>query len=308
MLAPTLAGDSRLMTNSTSSSTSARGLCEGRIFASENLASQELAIQNYFSEIQQRPFFGCFLKVMSSKVAGKRKRVSPAASALMVYRPYGKPYTKRRRTFRAGYDRVGGFYGRYAGRNAELKFHDVDLDDAVVAVAGAVVPTAIIIPQGVTESQRVGRKCTIRSINWRYQLTLPEQDAVASPAASDSIRMIVFIDKQANGATATATDILESDSWKSFRNLANSGRFTILMDKVHNLNYPTLASDGAGVVSSASYTEDHMFYKTCNIPIEYSSTTGAIGEIRSNNISIFTMSSNGVCGFSSKWRVRFSDQ
>ena len=49
------------------------------------------------------------------------------------------------------------------------------------------------------------------------------------------------------------------------------------------------------------------FYKTCNMPIEYDSTTGAITEIRSNNIGVLLLSRNGVCTFGSKFRVRFSD-
>ncbi len=224
--------------------------------------------------------------------------------AMVVYKP--PPASRKRRRFTPGVDRVGGFYGRYSGRGGEMKFHDVDLDDANIA-ASAITATINIIGQGVTESTRVGRKCTIRRIQWRYQISLPEVDALGTPASGDTVRIILYKDKQANGATANATDILEAAVWQSFRNLANSGRFDILMDKLHNINYMGLASDGAGVVSQAAVIHNYTFFKNCSIPIEFDNTTGAITEIRSNNIGVLLLSATQVAAFESGFRLRFSD-
>ncbi len=214
---------------------------------------------------------------------------------------------KRRRAFVAGQDRVGGYYGRYSGRPGdELKFHDVD-NDTVPTAAGAVVATVNIIPQGITEKTRIGRKCTIRSINWRYVITLSESDAAATPARGDNCRIVMFVDKQCNGATAANTDIFESANYQSFRNLANSGRFTILHDKNYTLNRVNMASDGAGLVSSAAVEREGTFFKQCNIPIEFNAAAGAIGEIRSNNIGTIFFARFALCTFESKIRLRFSD-
>ncbi len=209
----------------------------------------------------------------------------------------------------AGFQRTSGFYGRYQGPAAELKFHDVDLDSGAISATGAVTATVNIIPQDVTEKTRVGRKCTIKSIGWRYKLSLPEQDAVATPTASDIVRVIMFLDKQANGATAAVTDLLESADYQSFNNLANKSRFRVLHDAMIPLNYPTLASDNAGVVSSASYQVPGEFFKKCNIPLEFddSASTGAIGTIRSNNLGVLLISLSAVASFDSKIRLRFSD-
>ncbi len=215
--------------------------------------------------------------------------------------------TRRRGAFRPGYDRTGGFYGRYAPARGELKFHDVDLDDAVIATGGTVTPSINLIAQGITESTRVGRKCTIKSILWRYSINLVEQDAQATAASGDTIRVILFWDKQANGATATVTGILQSADYQSFNNLANSQRFRVLHDKTRTINFQTLASDGAGVVSSADVLRDYTFFKKCDIPIEFSDTTGAITEIRSNNLGVLLISRNGTTVFGSKFRLRFSD-
>lgn len=211
---------------------------------------------------------------------------------------------RRQRAFVPGRDRVGGYYGR-VGTGGELKFHDVDVDDAAISTGGDIISTVAIIPQGVTESNRIGRKCTIKSINWRFDLNLAEQDAQGTPAVSDTVRMLMYLDRQCNGAAAAVTDILESADFQSFNNLANKSRFRTLMDRTFNFNFQTLASDGAGVVSSNMVIESGQFYKKCNIPLEYDNTTGALTEIRSNNIGILLISRNNVVVLNSKIRLRF---
>ncbi len=215
---------------------------------------------------------------------------------------------KRRRKFVAGRDRVGGYYGRFAGAGAELKFFDTLFAVSPVANDGtSLQPSMNLIPQGVTESTRNGRKCTLKSINMKLSVSLGEKDAVADPAASDSIRIIFYLDKQCNGATAVVSDILETSLLRGFRNLSNQNRFVILSDKYHNINYQTLASDTVGVVSSASVIRTTTWYRKLNIPLEFSATTGAITELRSNNIGILLISSNAAGVVSMNVRVRFSD-
>ncbi len=247
----------------------------------------------------------------SASMYKKRKRSADlfdkSIAAYYGGRKNGQTSQKKRRMFKPGYDRVGGYYGRYAGRDGELKFFDVTLDDAVVAAGFNVTATVNAIPQGVTESERVGRKCTIRSIHWRIQCKVPEMDAQATPNAGDTIRVVMYLDHQANGATAANTDLFESNDWQSFRNLANTQRFEILYDRMVNVNYFTLASDGAGLVSSAEWSKDLQFHKKCNIPLEFSSTTGVIGEIRSNNIGVMLGGKNNIGGFNSQIRLRYSD-
>ncbi len=189
----------------------------------------------------------------------------------------------------------------------ELKFHDVDLDDAVVAAAGTIVASINLIPQGVTEITRIGRLCRLARIGWRYHYSLPTQDAQALPATGDILRMVLYKDKQSNGATATVTGILESADYQSFNNLANQRRFMILMDRTVSINYDSLASDGAGIVSSNAQIRAGAFYKTCNIPLEFDGATGAITELRSDNLGVLLISKNGICGFNSKFRLRFKD-
>ncbi len=234
------------------------------------------------------------------------KRKLNGYSPAQTYSPAPKRarFTAARKPWVAGKSRTSGFYGRYSGRSGELKFHDVDLDDAVIAQGIQVTASINLIAQGVTESTRVGRKCALRSINWHYNLTLPN---VGNIGAGDVVRVVLFKDKQCNGATATNTGIWESDDFQSFRNLANSGRFEILMDRTHVLN--RTSAGGNGTANDAPTQEwSFSFYKACNIPLEFDSTTGAITEIRSNNLGVALMSKTGTeSGFGSKFRLRFSD-
>ncbi len=73
------------------------------------------------------------------------------------------------------------------------------------------------------------------------------------------------------------------------------------------MNYAAAASDGAGLYSCSEVEREGSFYKKCDMPIEFNNTTGAIAEIRSNNLGVMLGSSSGAAGFTSKFRLRFSD-
>ncbi len=217
------------------------------------------------------------------------------------------PTRAARRPFKRPRQRRGRFTKLLPG---ELKFHDVDVSDAVIAATGSIdVPSLVVVAQGTTESTRIGRKLTVLNIGWRYTLILPTTATAAS--TSDTARIIIYQDKQTNGATATVAGILETAHYQSFNNLANKSRFRILFDKSWHLN--AHSGSGRGVTDTLSYGEDRIdgqWFKTCNIPIEYdnSETDGSIGSQRTNNIGVLTISGAGLVGLaSSKFRLRFSD-
>ncbi len=207
--------------------------------------------------------------------------------------------------------RRGGYYGRYAGTNPESKFFDTAL-----TYSFDVTPTAELslnlIPQGVTESTRVGRKCTIKSIGFKGHIDWNAGMATTEYSRTRLDTWIV-LDTQANGANAAFTDVYETASVNAFRNLANSSRFRVLKHFIWTPKWPsTTTSDNW---ATAGNTQVNMpvtvfkWFKKCNIPIEFSSTTGAITEVRSNNILVLAASESGddTSVISGVCRVRFMD-
>lgn len=238
----------------------------------------------------------------------KRKRGDFALSkkGLSIYRGAGPPPKKKAIAFVPGRDRVGGYYGRYQ-KGGELKFLDVDADDAIIAAGGVITDTVNVIAQGTGESQRIGRKVTLRSIYWRGKVTLPTLELEGSPGESERFRFIMYLDKQCNGAAATGTDILAAVDPDSYRALDNSGRFSILMDRMWTMNYLTCSHFAVNSFSFSSVTRNFSFFKRCDIPIEYNGVNGTIGEIRSNNIGLLIISEGGTGALISKLRLRYSD-
>lgn len=221
---------------------------------------------------------------------------------------------------RTGATRKTGYYGRYnkpieayhAGEERELKFFDIDMDDAVVSQAGTVLggggqASINTIVQGVGESQRVGRKAIIKKIAWRWNCILESETGGSGAQSSETFRVIMFLDRQCNGTPATTAQILESDNWQAYNSLVNKGRFTILYDKIVDFT----PMSGAGNGTENDFPEVSMsgeFYKSCNIPIEFDGQTGQITEIRSNNMAILLLSRAGnLLTFTSKVRLRFYD-
>ncbi len=210
-----------------------------------------------------------------------------------------------------GFLRRGGYYGRYAGNNPESKFFDTALTFSFDVTPGPEV-SLNLIPQGVTESTRVGRKCTIKSIGFKGHIDW-NADMATTEYARTRIDCWIVLDMQANGANAAFLDVYETASVNSFRNLANSSRFKVLKHFSWVPSRPSTTTtdnwvSAANTVVNCPVTKLQWF-KKCNIPIEFSSTTGAVTEVRSNNIVVFAASESGDDShvISGVARVRFMD-
>lgn len=232
----------------------------------------------------------------TTMAAGRRKRVMAGRpSRAMVVR---------------GFTRTGGFYKRFTPRGqrfGELKFLDTALGQTAVTQAGAVYTNLNVVAQGDGQSQRIGRKIVIKSI---YFKGIVQKDGAAATAnTSDTVRIIVIQDKQANGQVFAATDYLDSANYLSHKNLANENRFKCLSDQTFSLSCPSGSYTGA----AASFGEGRRTwekYMRCNIPIEYdtTATTGAIATQRSNSIAVLAISESAtISTIQYNCRIRYSD-
>lgn len=176
-------------------------------------------------------------------------------------------------------------------------------------VGGTILSTLVDIAQGVSEKERIGRKCTIRSISVRGFVKM--NNAIDADNTTNSYRYIFYLDKQCNGAAATVSEILENSTTSSHYNLENESRFVILWDKQGVLN-----SGGGPITNGAdpACVEKRVhvqWTKRCNIRIDWDATvsTGALSSIRSNNIGVLVISGNNspVTEFTANIRLRFTD-
>lgn len=242
-----------------------------------------------------------------NSVLGKRGRAGDRS--LVRYNYYGN---KRRKMIAPGFTRASGYYGRYGTRAArkraqrlcmpvEEKFFDTTLSFSFDATAEVPATGQLaLIPQGDTESTRDGRQCTITSI---YIKGMAQFVPAAAATASSIAYLYLVLDTQCNGAAAGATDVLTGTGMiTAHMNLANSGRFKILKKWV-------IAQNATAGVTTAynNYVTYIEGYKKCKIPMEYSGTTGAISEIKSNNIFLLSGSSitDDTVNFSGSCRLRF---
>lgn len=212
-----------------------------------------------------------------------------------------------------GYLRTGGYYGRFTKpTGTELKFFEVNKTFTAAPSAGVILSDSLHkIADGTGQSERLGRKLTVAQVH--INGTIVQQGATNNGQNTAKIRIMVVLDKQCNGATATVTGTggpLETADVNSFRNLENSSRFKVLADKTMMM-VQTGAAENAGV--GYLFGESKRGFKInlprLNIPVEFSGTTGALTEIRSNNIFVMALSDENTNTPQIQYiaRIRFRD-
>lgn len=83
------------------------------------------------------------------------------------------------------------------------------------------------IEVGAGDGQRIGKRITVNSIQLNMHFA---RNGLAT--VSDSIRIILFRDRQNKAELPLSADLLEEDIAMSLRNKANYSRFDIIRDKV----------------------------------------------------------------------------
>lgn len=235
------------------------------------------------------------------RMPGKRQKVAQKPR----YRgPTEAEQARYHATHRSGYTRTAGYYGRFSGdaRTRENKFFDTALNFTFDITGEAVAGSSLcLVPEGTTQSERVGRRLTIHSIQIRGSLLF-----VPTAAKSASISYLYLVrDRQANGAAPAVTDVLTAANMnKGLINMANSQRFHIMRRFVMPINAQ------AGV--NTAFGEMHApieFFTRCNIPIDFSGSTGALTEIKSNNILLLagSVTADDLTTIAGTARIRFSD-
>lgn len=179
-------------------------------------------------------------------------------------------------------------------KNIEYKFFEVTTN--VSPANDQIIEDSLVkIAQGDTGITRDGRKIVVTGIHFRGHIKM---DAGGSGAG---LRLVLYHDKQPNGATASTTDYFSSANalTNSFRNLNTIKRFKVLHDKTYILNQTS---------ATVSQILRHVVINLkVNIPIVYTSTTGAITELLESNIGLLSSANNQTLDLDGIWRIRYMD-
>ncbi len=189
--------------------------------------------------------------------------------------------------------------------NMETKFLDTATAANVISNSGEIhLSSANIILQGDTDSGRDGRKVIAKNLQIRFMVTLPSSTTVAN--MQDVVRIIVYRDRQANGAAATIAKLFNGTSIFAFGRLANKGRFSILAEETITLN-GNIGTGSTPNSQSAAVRQYGKIFRKLNFPLEFSGIAGDITDVASNNIGIAAFTESGFITLETNVRLRYTD-
>lgn len=238
-------------------------------------------------------------------MVAKRKR-APVARRTVVRLGVGGGMAQRssRAIIVPGITRTQGSYATFA--KGEVKWFDTTAE--LNAEQGPnTLHSLNLIPQGVKENERIGRKCTITSIHFKGYINMA--GASDFNFTDEAIRLMIVVDSQTNGSTVASNVVLEGTSYLAFKNMENGNRFRVLYDKTIAVNCSAGSYDGTTDKFAATGTM-FSFYKNLSVPIFWNAASedGSLATIRSNNISFFLLGKTGsICTVRYNCRVRYKD-
>jgi len=174
----------------------------------------------------------------------------------------------------------------------EKKFLDTNLSAGMgeFSTSGVRQADFAIMASGSGNGQRIGNRITVTNIN--AHLNIQSGISASNPGMNNTVvRVIMGIDKQANGASPDVLDVLQTASPYAFRNMYTLNRFVILKDKLLALNPQASDASYTGQVSRVL-----KFSWKGQLPILYSDTTASISVIESNNIFLLVIADRAATG------------
>ncbi len=197
---------------------------------------------------------------------------------------------------RAAYNyRQGGFLGQ------ELKFYDTALIGSALTAptdssSGEHDPSATIVlnsvVQGDGESQRDGRRITMKSIFVRGQVIVPVQTNQTGSDPATTIFIALVLDTQTNGATIASENVFDNQSQDALlaasgmRNLQFSTRFRVLKSLRFTLQNPNLSWDGTNMEVQGIQRPFQLGANLGNLGVVYNGTTESVANITDNSLHI----------------------
>lgn len=185
----------------------------------------------------------------------------------------------------------------------EKFFEDAQDNQTLTTTAVNLFVSLNRIPEGTAGNRRVGRKILVTKINLRGYI----QIAQTTTSTAQVARIMLVLDKQASGG-APPTPLL-TDSVIGFNDLTESDRFMTLKEWIFDMN-PQAAFWNGTVQAQLPVKHYFKCTKKVHIPIIFDGDTGAITEVRANNIFVVAWMDSGAMTAPIvvlKSRIRFQD-
>lgn len=180
-------------------------------------------------------------------------------------------------------------------KRIEKKNFDATSTATVVFTQTTAVVLQIFTPdQGTAPTEHVGRRVQATSLAYKWTGSM-------LAGGQSPLRMVIIYDRQSNAATPTTVTVFNTDVIGTFTNLANSKRFTVVVDET---------------ISSIGNTGDAAWmitgYRKLNLPTEFNEVNGGtIADITSGSYIAFFWQNGGLLttsptnSFTS--RIRYTD-
>lgn len=193
----------------------------------------------------------------------------------------------------------------------EVKFYDQKLIGAALttntdASGGEHDPSATLmmntVTQGDGESQRDGRRITMKSIYVLGNIDVNSKTSQSSADVAAQIFIALIMDTQTNGATIASENVFVNPGANAimgahvFRNLQFTKRFKILATRKFTLQDPTMVnatsfSADNGVIQAGIQKSFKMFVKL-NTVVNFTGTTETIANIADNSLHLIAWCSS----------------
>lgn len=187
----------------------------------------------------------------------------------------------------------------------------IDINNNIFAFSAG--PATNLLNGCIAGSQnfnRIGRKIMLKTLQVRGHI----QAATDGTATEGLCRMIIFYDKQTNGAAPAHTDVVKSQNISGATastvfdmfNLDNRDRFVILRDRAYSMsNQSTVATQTVAGTTTDQLIEE---YVPINMETIYNAgTAGTVGDITTGGLFVIFLSNNASYQFSGAFRLRFQD-
>ncbi len=221
---------------------------------------------------------------------------------------------RKRRSFRRGRN-FGRSFMRHTSQR-ELKTFQDEIDGFTLSTSWQAVNPPItdclVAPaQGVGADDRIGNVYHIESLMIKGAVCTPEIEQAASPQADVAVRIVIGIDKNAEGSEIVPANVLDlawADDFHCFRELKKVENYTVLMDQVVVLPARGYSEGSINQFAHPGRCTPFTYYKKFpgGLKVKCSGTGNTVASIQTNGLFMMAIEeSTGGSRLDCQIRARF---